>query len=186
MPNYRRAFCPGGMFFFTVVTFDRQPILTTELGRSYLRRAMDDCMRHRPFVIEAIVLLPDHLHTIWSLPESDSDFSSRWAMIKRSFSVQWLSSANQGTAKRWQRRRSVWQPRFMEHAIRDEDDRDRHFDYVHYNPVKHGHAQCPHAWEWSSFKKLVATNVYSPDWGCACNATPKVPDFSWADVYAIE
>jgi len=176
------------MFFFTLVTFDRRPILVTDLARQLLHDALTACAARWPFTIDAIVLLPDHLHAIWTLPFDDADFSRRWAFVKRSVSAGLLSAQPKESAwqPRWQRRRSVWQPRFMEHAIRDETDRDRHLDYLHFNPVKHGHALCPHAWAWSSFHRLVRQKVYPADWACVCERPAKVPDFKWADRYPLE
>ena len=187
MPNYRRAFVPGGTFFFTLVTFGRRPFLTGERARGILRAAIEGCRADLPFTLEAMVLLPDHLHAVWTLPAGDADFSKRWAKIKRQFTAAWLSgdsaeNVHAGDAVRWQRRRSVWQPRFMEHAIRDFDDWAKHLDYLHWNPVKHGYVKCPHAWPWSTFHRLVRENVYPADWRCVCGGkTAHVPDDSWAD-----
>ena len=139
MPNFRRAHQPGGTFFFTVVTFERRPLFADEHARELLRRSISECLSQQPFELTAIVLLHHHLHSIWMLPDNDADFSTRWAIIKQKFSAAWLANASDSeAATRWQRRRSIWQPRFSEHQIRDDADLHAHLDYVHFNPVKHG------------------------------------------------
>jgi putative transposase len=172
MPEYRRAFLPGGTFFFTFVTAGRAPILATPEARVCLRTALQQTAARWPFAIRAIVLLPDHLHTIWTLPDGDADFSRRWAFLKKQFTRGWLAAggAEQATShsRRRNRRRGVWQRRFWEHTIRDEVDFIRHCDYIHYNPVKHGRAECPHAWPYSSFPRFVSENKYAADWQCVC------------------
>lgn len=183
MTEFRRAHQPGGTFFFTVITYDRRPIFRDRTARSLLRFAISETQRRRPFEIDAIVLLPDHLHVLWTQPPGDSDFSTRWRKIKESFTRSYLASGGHavevtpGQARKSQA--GVWQPRFWEHVIRDDVDFRRHVDYIHFNPVKHSHATCPHAWEWSSFARWVRMGVYERDWCCACdhsNVDP--PDFS--------
>jgi putative transposase len=171
--NYRRMVRPGGTFFFTVVTFDRLDFLCTPLARQILRQVMEDCRRQWPFRIDALVLLPDHLHSIWTLPDGDAGYSQRWGWIKKTFTQGWLA---EGGAKRavsngkWNEgRRGVWQPKFFEHTIRDQEDLRRHLDYIHYNPVKHGLVRCPHQWEWSSFQRWVQRDGYPGNWQCGCN-----------------
>lgn len=148
MPQYRRNFLPGGTFFFTVVTAGRQPILTTEPARRILRCCIETERHRRPFGIVAFVLLPDHLHAIWTLPPGDADFSSRWKHIKGAFTHGWLEQGGRERCVRpgqvAESRRGVWQPRFFEHTIRDDDDLIAHVMYVHYSPVKHGLVARPH------------------------------------------
>jgi putative transposase len=122
-----------------------------------------------PFETVAIVLLPDHLHAIWSLPRGDADYSTRWKEVKSRFTKRWLA---EGGREAWvtpsqSRRgnRGIWQRRFIEHLIRDEDDLERHCDYIHYNPVKHGYAERPWNWEASSFRRFVALGQYPRAWG---------------------
>ncbi len=182
MPDYRRAFCPGGTFFFTVVTEGRSRFLCDPGPRRILRETIEQCQMSRPFELTAIVLLPDHLHTIWTLPEGDADFSSRWAAIKANFTRQWLEGGGRERAptasRAAHRNRGVWQRRFWEHAIRDETDFERHLDYIHYNPIKHDLASCAHAWPYSSFAKWVQRNVYETSWQCNCSGeVSKPPDF---------
>ena len=173
MPNYRRSLVPGGTFFFTVVTENRQPILL-EPGRTLLRHCVRQCMNKYPFTIEATALLPDHLHAIWTLPEGDAEYSKRWGFIKKEFTKAWLKQGHAEQSVSWARRRErrcgVWVPRFWEHTIRDENDFRRHMDYIHFNPVKHAHASCPHAWPSSSFHRAVRRGLYESDWGCSCHA----------------
>ena len=168
MSNYRRSNIAGGRYFFTVNSFCRRPILTTELLRDALRTAIQNTRLTHPFEIDAWVLLPDHLHCIWTLPERDANFSIRWSMIKRmvsqacagDFDVEDLS------ASRTQRNESaIWQRRFWEHQIRDDNDFSRHVDYIHWNPVKHGLVKRVLDWPHSTFHRYVEQSIYAPDWG---------------------
>ncbi len=141
---------------------------------------MRSCRSRWPFVIDAIVLLPDHLHTIWSLPPGDDQYSRRWAWIKKEFTKSWLALGGaeqpQTAGRRRDGRRGVWHPKFWEHTLKDEQDYEDHFHYIHYNPVKHGLAKCPHEWPWSSFHRWVRAGVYSQDWAC-CERGQPAPDF---------
>jgi putative transposase len=179
MPEYRRAFAPGGTFFFTLVTERRQPLFADATARVLLRRAFAFTMRRWPLTLDAIVLLPDHLHTIWTLPDGDSDFSTRWSALKRVFTQSWLGTGGpeqpRSASRRHNRRRGVWQRRFWEHLIRDETDFERHCDYIHYNPVKHGLVRCPHEWPYSSFRRFVRDGRYEADWACACRKPRREP-----------
>nr|VFK56501.1 MAG: putative transposase [Candidatus Kentron sp. TC] len=159
MSNYRRAKIPGAIYFFTVVTYHRKPWLDREERIGILREALRKTMVHRPFRIDAMVVLPDHLHCLWQLPEGDHDFSGRWREIKKAVSRHIDTRTNH------RNERPVWQRRFWEHLIRDENDLHNHRDYIHYNPVKHGLAKRPGDWPWSSFGKAVARGWYTPDWG---------------------
>jgi putative transposase len=169
MANYRRYFVPGGTYFFTVVTYRRARFLCEPVAREILRIKLRDCKSRWPFDILAIVLLPDHLHSIWSLPPGDDAYSRRWGRIKQKFTSEWLArggrqlrvTANQ----REQRRAGVWQHRFWEHTIVDENDFERHFDYIHYNPVKHGYVGSLEEWPYSSFHRWVKVGVYDEEWG---------------------
>lgn len=183
MPNFRRAFQPGGTFFFTVVTYRRRKILTTQTARESLRQAISSVRDDRPFEIDAFVLLADHLHCIWTLPEGDSDFSERWRAIKTLFTRSFLSvDPNQDipviNGMRNESRRGIWQRRFWEHTVRNIEEFSRLNDYIHFNPVKHGYATCPHEWPWSSFHRLVSEQRYEKKWGCSCgDSRPALPDF---------
>jgi len=182
MPEYRRMDAPGGTFFLTWVTHDRRPLLQSADNVARLRAAVAEVKQRYPFEVSAAVILPDHVHSIWELPAGDSNFSRRVGMIKVAFTrALGLTARNGATpSKSRQRHReaAVWQRRFWEHTIRDEDDLAAHMDYVHYNPVKHGLASCPHAWPYSSFAKWVSEGRYDRDWACCCGGrTVSVPCF---------
>jgi len=160
MPQYIRAFVPGGTFFFTVTLLERRRKLLTE-NIDHLREAFKSARRRRPFTIEAMVILPDHLHCIWTLPTGDADFSARWHDIKARFSAQ-ITRGERLSARRLQKgERGIWQRRFWEHVIRDEGDYERHVNYIHYNPVKHGHVTRVADWAYSSFHSYVERGIYS-------------------------
>jgi putative transposase len=182
---------PGGTFFFTLVTYGRARFLCDERARVILRDCLEQCRREHPFAVEAMVLLPDHLHTIWSMPEGDSDFSMRFSVLKRQFTKRWIQSGGwEGSisvSRQRNRRRGVWQRRFWEHVIRDPDDLNRHLNYIHYNPVKHGLASCPHAWPYSSFGRWVMKRAYAEDWCCCCGSRETMPpDCEGLDELAME
>ena len=170
MPNYRRAWVPGGSFFFTVVMNERRPVFADQRAMALLGSVLRRCRYRWPFEFQAVVLLPDHLHSIWSLPSGDSDYPCRWAWTKREFTRLWLPlGADEpvvSPGRRRERRRGIWQPRYWEHTLEDEDDFERHFDYIHWNPVKHGYVPCPYAWPYSSFDRYVRRGVYDRRWGC--------------------
>ena len=180
MPNYRRAFSPGETFFFTIVTHRRRKIFSDPICVQHLRRAMRDEQEQNPFEIVAAVVLPDHLHLMWRLPDGDSDYSSRIGRLKAHFTKiggEAVSAAKDVALQ--QGYRAVWQPRFWEHVIRDDDDFERHLSYIHFNPVKHGYAKCPHEWPYSSFENWVRRGRYRVDWCCSCNGSSSdVPDWS--------
>ena len=151
MSNFRRNYQSGGTYFFTVVSKKRAPIFTQPDIRALLKSAIAQVRQNRPFEIDAWVLLPDHLHSIWTLSEGDNDYSTRWQEIKR-----WVSR---------QYGQSIWQPRFWEHTIRDDGDFQRHMDYVNYNPVKHGLCDAVADWPYSTFHRCVKQGIYPMDWG---------------------
>jgi putative transposase len=181
MPDYRRWFRSGGTYFFTIVTYNRRKIFCDELARSLLHQAIADVIAARPFEMQGIVLLPDHFHCIWKMPDDDDDFSVRWRMIKRRFTKSWLAGVGcdvpVSVSRTKRGERSVWQRRFWEHLISDQQDFARHMDYIHYNPVKHGHVKCPHQWEYSSFHRLAREGIYRTDWLCQCCEDREPPDF---------
>ena len=164
MTNYRRTRFEGGYYFFTVVTYGRTPFLTEPLARECLRAARHETRPSQPFDIVALCLLPDHLHCIWNLPDGDGEFSVRWASIKAGFTRRYLSSggreAAQSISRQRKRERGIWQRRFWEHQIRDESDLQRHVDYIHYNPVKHGLVEDVELWPWSTYHKYVKNGTY--------------------------
>ena len=163
MSRYVRAFVPGGTYFFTVNLLERQRRLLTD-HIDLLGRSIRQVRAERPFRIPAIVVLPDHLHCLWQLPDADADFSTRWRQIKTLFS-RGLEPVERRSQRRIEKsERGIWQRRFWEHLIRDERDFEHHFDYIHYNPVKHGHVVRVCDWPHSSFHRHVSTGVYPEGW----------------------
>ena len=164
MPRYRRASIAGGTFFFTVTIADRSDdLLVREIGR--LRSIYRSVLARAPFETIAICVLPDHLHAIWSLPEGDADFAGRWSLIKSGFSRGLRVAGFRSARQMAKREKGLWQRRYWEHAIRDETDLVRHIDYIHFNPVKHGHVARVRDWPHSSFHKYVARGDLPEDWG---------------------
>jgi len=157
--KYRRVYQPGARYFFTVVTENRRPLLIEHIDR--LRDSFRLCVNRYPFEIEAMVVLPDHVHTLWRLPDGDVEFSMRWMVIKRHFSTG-LSGCVVGSSKTKKREKGIWQRRFWEHIIRSEEDWRHHVDYIHYNPVKHGYVLRPQDWEYGSFHQAVRKGWYDP------------------------
>jgi putative transposase len=169
MPEYRRSKQNGGLFFFTLVTFERKPFLTGPNERALLHTAWENVKTRFPFETIGICLLPDHLHCIWKLPENDHNYSVRWKEIKRIFSKEYQQSGKEtdppGCSRKRHQEAAIWQRRFWEHTIRDETDFHRHMDYIHYNPVKHGLVQNVKDWPWSSFHRYVKLGWYELNWG---------------------
>jgi putative transposase len=165
MTSYRRARVPGSAYFFTAVTYRRAPVLTSTAHIERLRVAFRRVMHQQPFEIDAIVVLPDHVHTVWHLPQDDTDYSTRWRVIKHFFSVGTDSGGDIAPSLSGKREKGIWQRRFWEHALRDEEDWRRHVDYVHFNAVRHGYVKRPADWPYGSFRRAVQRGWYTPDWG---------------------
>jgi putative transposase len=169
MPRYLRPRMAGNTFFFTVVSFGRRKIFATNIGRRLLARAMVEVRSQYPFSLEAWVLLPDHLHTLWILPEGDTDFSKRWGLIKANFSRKakplFDTESLINPSRKQRRETTIWQRRFWEHVIRDKEDFQKHLDYIHYNPVKHGLVRNVRDWPYSSFHRFVTHGFYPEHWG---------------------
>jgi putative transposase len=165
--RYRRAFIPGGSFFFTVVTEQRRPLFTSADTVNVLRTAFRAVRATCPFEVDAIVVLPDHLHCIWTLPLGDGDFATRWRLIKTWFTKHCDPAvrAAPNRARTAKQEQAVWQHRYWEHALRDEADVIRHTEYVHFNPVKHGLVSSAIEWPHSSFRRYVKAGLYPADWG---------------------
>jgi putative transposase len=162
MVRYRRNFLPGGTYFFTVTLSDRRSTaLVDHVGA--LRDAFRLARHERPFTIDAIVILPDHLHAVFTLPPDDPDFSGRWRRIKGQFSSALIETGIELTRKA-NGDLALWQRRFWEHTIRNENDFARHVDYVHFNPVKHGLVPRVNDWPYSSFHRYVRAKVLPRDW----------------------
>jgi len=175
MPNYRRANIEGACYFFTVNTLRRQPILVDEPIRIALRKAIEAVRVGLPFTIDAWVLLPDHLHCLWTLPRGDADFATRWKLIKTKVTQQCGSSFFRDefiTARRSKKGQgSIWQNRYWEHQIRDDNDFEQHANYIHWNPVKHGYVERVADWPYSSFHRYVQIGIYPCDWATGTDIT---------------
>lgn len=182
MPQYRRARVEGGCFFLTLVTYKRRALFASAEAVGVVREALRAVQGERPFVVQAAVIMPDHLHFLWKLPTADGDFSKRVGRFKvevtRALKAGWARPTVSSSRER-HRESAVWQRRFWEHTIRDEDDWRRHMDYIHYNPVHHGLVKCPHEWPFSSFSRWVERKGYEKNWCCRCRGAEIVaPDFA--------
>ena len=163
MVNYRRSQEKGGTYFFTVNLKNRKEnYLTCYIEQ--LRESFRIVKQQYPFDIVASVILPDHLHMIWTLPENDSDYSKRWKAIKSKF-TKLLIKEGVALNKNEKGEYDLWQRRFWEHQVRDNLDLKCHVDYIHYNPVKHGYVQQVIDWSYSSFHSYVDKNYIKIDWG---------------------
>jgi putative transposase len=170
MPNYRRVRVPGGCYFLTLVTSKRSPLFASADSRRILGAALAWVRRQHPFTLNAIVLMPDHLHVLLTLPPGDSDYATRVMLLKKRFTEtsRKLGICSQGAVGRGEKGLSkpqYWQRRYWEHTIRSQDDFAAHLDYMMFNPVKHGLVQTPAEWPHSSIHRLVQLGVYSRDWG---------------------
>lgn len=163
MTAYRRNRVPGGTFFFTVNLCDRRSDLLTQ-NITILRAAVRQTKQRASFHIDAWVVLPEHMHCLWTLPEGDADYSARWQAIKIAFSLQIPTGESRSASRAGKRERGIWQRRFWEHTIRGEQDYAAHMDYIHFNPVKHGLVTQPADWPYSSFHRAVAQGFYPRDW----------------------
>jgi putative transposase len=163
MTDYRRNFIAGGTFFFTVNLEDRRLSLLTEYIVE-LRAAVREIRIRHPFTIDAMVVLPDHLHAVWTLSEGETNFSLLWRQIKSNFSRSLPVGERISNSRAARGERGIWQRRYWEHTIRDENDFARHVDYVHINPLKHGLVSRVRDWPYSSFHRMVRLGVYPEDW----------------------
>jgi putative transposase len=162
MPNYRRVFIPGGSYFFTVNLLDRKSRLLVDQIDS-LRDAVRVTKRNYPFEIEAMVILPDHIHAIWTLPSHDRDYPARWRSIKMRCTKSLPATEPRDAVRTLRGERGIWQRRYWEHFIRDERDLNAHIDYCWHNPVKHGHVEKAEDWPFSSFHRDHLENPKSDD-----------------------
>ena len=168
MPDYRRNRVPGGTYFFTVNLLERNLSLLTDHVDA-LRTAVRRVRATRPFHIDAWVVLPDHLHCIWTLPPHDADYSARWKAIKIAFAKSVPATEKLSRVRRAKGERGIWQRRSWEHTIRDDRDYSAHMDYVHYNPLKQGLVTRISAWPYSSFHRCVEAGIYPAEW---CEGPP--------------
>ena len=164
MPNYRRAFVPGGCWFFTVNLLERRRTLLVD-HIATLREAVATTRQGHPFIIGAMVVLPDHLHAVWTLPPGDCDFSTRWRLIKTRFARALPRQERLSAVRMARGERGIWQRRFWEHLIRDEPDYARHIEYCYINPLKHQLVARVIDWPHSSFHRDVRAGLFAPDWG---------------------
>lgn len=166
MATFRRALVAGATYFFTATTYQRQQVLTNKPFYDALKQSIHRVKKTHPFKIEAFVLLPDHLHCLWTLPENNADYALRWNLIKRLTSQQTrhLITPKLSSSRQARRELGLWQRRFWEHQVRDERDFEKHVDYIHWNPVKHGHVNAVVDWPYSSFHRFVERGIYPLDW----------------------
>jgi len=165
--KYKRYFQNEGTYFFTAVTYNRRKIFTTEAEIRLLHGAIEYVQQRHPFELIAYCICPDHIHMIWTLPENDSDYPTRWRLIKSYFSRNWpgpdshtISQSRIGKGEK-----GIWQRRYWEHYIKDDTDLKNHIEYIHFNPVKHRLVQTPIEWQRSSFKDYVHNGLYASNWG---------------------
>ena len=167
---YRRANVKGGTYFFTVNLADRQGSLLVD-KIDILRNAMSLVIKRHPFTIDAIVVLPEHLHALWTLPQNDNDYATRWMLIKTAFSQQIPKGEDCSASRKKKGERGIWQRRYWEHLIRDARDYTHHVEYIHYNPVKHGYVNRASAWQYSSIHRYIANGTIERNWGIGIDST---------------
>ena len=181
MPDYRRSLVEGGTYFFTLVTYDRLPILNTEHSRKILHQSWVEVKERFYFETVAVCLLPDHLHCIWKLPEGDADYPVRWKEIKRRFTIRYLKEIGPGEERNLSRQKkheaAIWQRRYWEHTLFEQVDFEEHLDYIHYNPIKHGFVTRAIDWPFSSFPRYVKEGIYEADW--AGGETGRIQGLDW-------
>ena len=165
MSNYRRIYVSGSSWFFTVNLAERRNNRLLVEQVNLLREAFRYVKRCKPFTINAVVIMPEHLHCIWTLPVGDADFSGRWNLLKGYFSRNIPKTERISASRIKRRERGIWQRRFWAHLITDQQDFNAHCDYIHWNPVKHGYVERVVDWSYSSFHRYVAEGIYCADWG---------------------
>jgi putative transposase len=164
MSQYRRIYVPGGSYFFTINLLERREnrLLVTHIDA--LREAVRKTKNERPFRIDAWVVLPEHMHLMMTLPPGDTDYSNRIKAIKIRFNHAIPALERRDETRTAKSERGIWQRRFWEHTIRDDRDFQKHTDYVHFNPVKHGHVKRVRDWPLSTFHEYLKSGVYPIDW----------------------
>ena len=167
MINYRRFYIPGATWFFAVNLVKRKNnnLLVDQID--LLREAFHYVKKRKPYTMNAVVIMPDHLHCIWTLLEGDTDFSVRWSLLKAYFSRAIPKDENISKSRLTRRERGIWQRRFWAHLLTDQEDFSNHLDYIHWNPVKHGCIKQVIEWPYSSFHRYVADGYYPINWGHA-------------------
>jgi len=162
--QYRRARVQGGTYFFTVNLADRQSqLLVNKIDT--LRNVISHVIDRHPFTIDAMVVLPEHLHALWTLPENDVDYATRWMLIKTGFSRHINKGEPRTLSRKSKKERGIWQRRYWEHLIQDQQDYNNHIEYIHYNPVKHGYVRCASAWQYSSIHRYIKDGIIEKNWG---------------------
>jgi len=177
--RYRRVSMAGASYFFTVVTYRRHHLFGKAQAVGILERAIQRVQERRPFVIEAQVILPDHIHSMWTLPDDDVDYPTRWRLIKEAFTREYVPNhhvSSRDASRRARGERTVWQRRYWEHLIRNDRDFSAHLEYIHFNPVRHGLVSAPRDWPHSTFLNWVAKGAYESTWGS--QEAPVLPN--WA------
>jgi len=163
--HYRRVKAKGASYFFTVNLAQRNKSILID-NIDLLRQVFKRVQKRHPFKIEAIVILPEHLHTIWTLPEGDNDYPTRWMLIKSAFPRQLPKTESRNKSRLKKAERGIWQRRYWEHLIRNDKDFSTHMNYIHFNPVKHGHVKCAVDWPYSSIHQCIEKSVLESNWGC--------------------
>ncbi|NOR51740.1 MAG: transposase [Gammaproteobacteria bacterium] len=166
MTDYRRSKLKGATYFFTVNCAERHGNRLLENNIDSLRQVIRKVKQAHPFNIDAMVVLPEHLHCIWTLPQGDADYGVRWGLIKAGFSRLIPPGERRSKSRTKRGERGIWQRRYWEHLIRDERDFAHHVDYIHWNPVKHGWVKRVEDWPYSSFHAYVRRGIYPADWAC--------------------
>ncbi len=174
--HYRRADVKGGTYFFTVNLAERNKTLLIDEFDS-LRLVLNRVKKQHPFQLNAMVVLPDHLHALLTLPLNDKDYSTRWALIKAGFSRQLPKDERINRSRKSKGERGIWQRRFWEHLIRDDQDYENHVNYIHYNPVKHGYVERAVDWSYSTIHAYISDGVLRNDWGSA----ESIPDIEFGE-----
>ncbi|SUD91970.1 REP-associated tyrosine transposase [Psychrobacter phenylpyruvicus] len=164
MRRYIRDNTYGGCYFITFVLQDRQSSLLTDYIAEF-RMAYRDTKKNYDFNLDAMVVLPDHVHMILTLPESSNNYSIIIASLKSQFSRRMNKEESISQSRQKKRERGIWQRRFWEHRIRDDLDYQRHIEYIHFNPVKHGYVNSPKDWQYSTLRKFIDAGIYTQDWG---------------------
>ena len=183
--RYRRLKIPGATYFFTVVTHDRRPLFRDPSAVALFKAGVNRIQSRHPFTVDATVILPDHIHTLWTLPDGDANFSTRWRLIKEAFTKAYIRDhplPEPSASRRAKGEQPIWQRRFWEHVIRDDADYAAHADYIHYNPVRHGLVSAARDWPHSSFADWVARGALGEGWGTA--AMPKL--LAWMERYEMD
>ena len=174
--RYRRLRVAGGCYFFTVNLAEKKSrLLVTHVD--LLRASVRHVKQQHPFVIDAMVIMPNHLHAIWTLPEGDDDFSTRWSLIKSGFSRQIKATERISVSRQLKGERGIWHRRFWEHLIRDDQDYEHHINYIHYNPVKHGYVKLAADWQYLSIHRYIKLGILNEQWGCVGINFPQFADY---------